>query len=79
MGRIQQCFILKEGKDSTLKFSQGTLKFFQMCSTNLLGINIKWLNIAMLTKKISSSHLDKLNSAIKNATGVTQIIIKRDW
>ena len=33
----------------------------------------------MLTKKISSSHLDKLNSAIKNATGVTQIIIKRDW
>ena len=45
-------FILEEGKDTTLEFSQRAVKVFQMRSTNLLGIKVKWLNITALTKNI---------------------------
>lgn len=46
-GGITMFFIIKEIKETVLDFLQGTLKAFWTRSVNYIGINMKWLSLAV--------------------------------
>ena len=65
-------FIIEEGKETILDFSQVTVKVLEnMLQNNLIFINIKWYN--SLNVKLSNSQLNKLDSTMKNETVVLRL------
>ena len=69
MGSTIMFFIIEEGKETILDFSQVTVKVLEnMLQNNLIFINIKWYN--SLNVKLSNSQLNKLDSTMKNETVV---------
>ena len=72
MGSTIMFFIIEEGKETILDFSQVTVKVLEnMLQSNLIFINIKWYN--SLNVKLSNSQLNKLDSTMKNETVVLRL------